>query len=75
MEHYCVYCGSPQFDRPQCCGETHWLTYEAYVMATGEPPRDTVLRHPADTPDYRTAEEYFADKARAERWNRLYGDD
>ena len=25
-------------------------------------------------PDYRTAEEYFADKARAEKWERTHGD-
>jgi hypothetical protein len=75
FELYCAYCGSPKGERLQCCGETHWLTREEYIEDAGEDPRDTVMPHPADTPDYRTAAEYYADKARAERWNRLWGDD
>ena len=75
MELYCTYCGSPKGERLQCCGECHWLTRAEYIEYHCEDPLDEVMPHQADAPDYRTAEEYFADKARAERWQRLYGDD
>jgi hypothetical protein len=68
MENYCTYCGMAQGERISCCGENHWMTRDEYCdyhnedPETGEPPerRDAA-------PDYRTAEQYYADQAHARK--------
>ena len=75
MEQFCTYCGSPRGDRLSCCGECHWLTRAEYIEYHGEEPLDEVLPHPADTPDYRTASEYFFDQAQQKRRDRMNGSD
>ena len=58
----CVFCGKPVPEESglesACCGE---VNHTEWV-------RDR------DGPDYRTAEQYYADKAHDEKWLRMHGE-
>jgi hypothetical protein len=40
MELYCTYCGMPQGERIQCCGENHWMAAQEFFDYHGEYPDD-----------------------------------
>ena len=74
MTRYCTYCGRPA--TMFCCGDRDLLTRDEYCNyhgidpVTGEPPerRDTA-------PDYRTAEQFYADQAHERKRRMLRGED
>jgi hypothetical protein len=77
MEMYCTYCGMAQGDRIQCCSENHWQTAQEFKEYHGEWPEgdeDHQERRDA-APDYRTAEQYYADLAHEQKRKHLAGED
>jgi hypothetical protein len=66
-----------QGDRISCCAENHWLSAEEYKEYHGEWPEgdeDHQDRRDA-APDYRTAEQYYADLAHEQKRKHLAGED
>ena len=79
MEMYCTYCGMAQGDRLSCCSENHWMTgrefYEYHGELAEDDDNDEGYERRDAAPDYRTAEQYFADQAHEKKRKHLNGED
>jgi hypothetical protein len=78
MGTFCAYCGFAQRDRLGCCGEARWVTgrefYEYHGCLAEDDDNDEGYERIDAAPDYRTAEQYFADQAHEKKRKHLNGE-